>query len=135
MKLMQYTRPGLGWPTFGRLTTLQDELTRLFDSSAEGWTPALDVHEDKDSYSIRVELPGMKREEIEVSLQDEALVISGERKTGTGRIIHSYSDGGPATFDDLKPGQQVLITPDEDLAKAKIIRIFPDDSPTTKPGS
>jgi HSP20 family protein len=81
MKLMQYTRPGLGWPTFGRLTTLQDELTRLFDSTVEGWAPALDVHEDKDSYTIRVELPGMKREEIEVSLQDEALVISGERKT------------------------------------------------------
>jgi HSP20 family protein len=77
MKLMQYTQP------FGRLTTLQDELNRLFDSSVEGWTPALDVHEDKDSYTIRVELPGMKREEIEVSLQDDALVISGERKTET----------------------------------------------------
>jgi len=77
MKLMQYTRPGLA---FDRLANLQDELTRLFDSSAEGWTPALDVHEDKDSYTIRVELPGMKREEIQVSLQDEALIISGERK-------------------------------------------------------
>ena len=85
MKLMQYTQP------FGRLTTLQDELTRLFDASVEGWTPALDVHEDKDSYTIRVELPGMKREEIEVSLQDDALVISGERKTETadeGTEVH-----------------------------------------------
>jgi HSP20 family protein len=80
MKLMQYTRSGLGWPTFGRLASLQDELNRLFDSTVEGWAPALDVHEDKDSYTVRVELPGMKREEIEVSLQDDALVISGERK-------------------------------------------------------
>jgi len=72
---MEYTRPA-----FGRLTTLQDELSRLFDSSAQGWAPALDVHEDKDGYTIRVELPGMKREEIEVSLHDDALVISGERK-------------------------------------------------------
>lgn len=80
MKLMQYQRPGLAWPTFGRLASLQDELDRLFESPLTGWAPALDVHEDKDSFSIRVELPGMKREDIEVSLQDGALVISGERK-------------------------------------------------------
>jgi HSP20 family protein len=80
MKLMQYTRPGLAWPTLGRLTSLQDELDRLFESPLQAWTPALDVHEDKDNYSIRVELPGMKREEIEVSIQNDALVISGERK-------------------------------------------------------
>src|SRR5690242_13750698 len=80
MKLMQYQRPGLAWPTFGRLANLQDELDRLFESPLTGWAPALDVQEDKDSFSVRVELPGMKREDIEVSLHDGALVISGERK-------------------------------------------------------
>ena len=84
MKLMQCQRPSLrpslAWPTFGRLTSLQDELDRLFESPLTGWAPALDVHEDKDSFSIRAELPGMKREDIEVSLQDSVLVISGERK-------------------------------------------------------
>jgi HSP20 family protein len=80
MKLMQYTRPSLAWPTFGRLTSLQEELDRLFESPMTGWAPALDVQEDKDNFSIRVELPGMKREDIEVTLQDGALVITGERK-------------------------------------------------------
>jgi HSP20 family protein len=80
MKLMQCQRPSLAWPTFGRLTSLQDELDRLFESPLTGWAPALDVHEDKDSFSIRAELPGMKREDIEVSLQNGVLVISGERK-------------------------------------------------------
>jgi len=80
MKLMQYQRPSVAWPTFGRLANLQDELDRLFESPLTGWAPALDVHEDKDSFSIRVELPGMRCEDIEVSLQDGALVISGERK-------------------------------------------------------
>src|SRR5579862_8301251 len=83
MKLMQYTRPGLAWPTFGRLANLQDELNRLFDSPVEGWTPALDVNEDKESYTIRVELPGMRIEDIQVQLQNDALVISGERKSET----------------------------------------------------
>jgi HSP20 family protein len=52
----------------------------MFESPVQGWAPLLDVHEDKDAYSIRVELPGMRREDIEVSLQNDALVISGERK-------------------------------------------------------
>ncbi len=81
MKLVQYERPGLAWPTFGRLANLQDELERLFESPLRAWAPALDVHEDADSFVIRAELPGLKREDIEVSLQDGALVISGERKT------------------------------------------------------
>ena len=79
MKLMTYQRPGLAWPTFGRLASLQDEIDRLCESPLQAWAPALDVHEDKDGFSIRVELPGMKREDIEVSLHDGALVISGER--------------------------------------------------------
>jgi len=81
MKLVQYERPGLAWPTFGRLANLQDEIDRLFESPLRSWTPALDVHEDADNFIIRAELPGLKREDIEVSLQDGALVISGERKT------------------------------------------------------
>jgi len=80
MNLIQYQRPGLVWPGFGRLSNLQDELDRLFESPLTGWAPALDVHEDKDHYVVRAELPGLKREDIDVSLQDGALVISGERK-------------------------------------------------------
>ena len=80
MKLIQYERPGLAWPTFGRLSNLQDELDRLFESPLRAWAPALEVREDKDNFVIRAELHGLKREEIEVSLQDGALVISGERK-------------------------------------------------------
>jgi HSP20 family protein len=73
---------------------LRDELDRLFESPLEqfargsqllsgGWAPALDVFEDKDTLTVKAELPGMKREEIEVSLHDGALTISGERKRET----------------------------------------------------
>jgi len=80
MKLTNYERPGVAWPTFGRLANLQDDLERLFESPLTGWAPALDVQEDKDNYTLSVELPGMKREDISVTLQDGVLVISGERK-------------------------------------------------------
>ena len=82
MKIIQYQRP-VAWPTFGRVTNLQEEIERLFEAPLTVWSPVLDVHEDKDSFSIRVELPGLKREDIEVSLHEGALVISGERKTET----------------------------------------------------
>ncbi len=45
-----------------------------------GWTPTLDIYEDKDALYVRAELPGMKKEEIEVSLHEGTLSISGERK-------------------------------------------------------
>jgi HSP20 family protein len=91
MKLMQYQRPSLAWPTFGRLMGLEDELERLFESPLQAWAPAIDVREDNDGFTIHAELPGMKREDIEVSLHDGALVISGERqteKTTEGTEVH-----------------------------------------------
>lgn len=91
MNLTRYQRPDLAWPGFGRLSSLRDELDRLFESPwtelartsqlLSGWTPALDVYEDKDNFVVRAELPGMKREDIDVSLHDGALSVSGERKT------------------------------------------------------
>ena len=91
MKLIQYERPGLAWPTFGRLANLQDELNHLFESPMRVWAPVLDVREDADNFVISAELPGLKRNDISVSLQDGALVISGERtveKVEEGVEIH-----------------------------------------------
>src|SRR5581483_1358654 len=45
------------------------------------WNPAIDVYEDKDNVTVKAELPGMKKEDIDVSLHDGALSISGERKS------------------------------------------------------
>jgi len=70
---------------------LRDEIDRLFDlPMAEfnrgaqqmlgGWMPAVDLYEDKDNVIARVELPGMKKEDIEISLHDGVLTVSGERK-------------------------------------------------------
>jgi HSP20 family protein len=92
MNLTRWQRPGLTtWPTFGRLTDLRDEIDRLFEAPLaeltrtsqwlSGWTPALDVYEDKDNLFVRVELPGMKKEDIDLSLHDGSLSISGERKS------------------------------------------------------
>lgn len=91
MKLIHYQRPELTWPAFGRLSSLRDELDRLFESPWNelartsqllgGWTPALDVYEEKENFVVKAELPGMKKEDIDVSLHAGSLSISGERKS------------------------------------------------------
>jgi len=89
--LTRWQRPELtSWPRFGRLTDLRDEIDRLFEVPLaelartsqlfSGWTPALDMYEDAENVYVRVEVPGMKKEEIEVSLHDGSLSVSGERK-------------------------------------------------------
>ena len=91
MKLVTYQRPGAVWPNFGRLLNLNDELELLFETPLPTWAPALDVHEDKEKFTVNLELPGLKREDISVHLEDGSLVISGERKAETvseGTEVH-----------------------------------------------
>ena len=45
------------------------------------WTPLVDISEDEKESLIKAELPGLKKEEIQVSLDNGMLTISGERKT------------------------------------------------------
>ena len=93
MSLIRYQAPELStWPTFGRLSNLRDELDTLFElpfwsnfgrqtQLFSGWTPVLDLYENNDSIIAVVELPGMRKEDIEVSLHDGMLTIAGERKS------------------------------------------------------
>jgi HSP20 family protein len=79
-----------GVSPFGALSRLHDEIDRLFEEPFggwlaptgtlfEGWTPAVDVCETKDSVVVKAELPGMKKEDIDVSVSESMLNISGER--------------------------------------------------------
>jgi HSP20 family protein len=81
----------LGWSPFRQLSSLRDEIDRLFDNPLSsltelsqpfsgGWVPALDVYEDRDNYVVKMELPGMKKDQIDISLHDGVLSVSGERK-------------------------------------------------------
>jgi len=49
----------------------------------KGWMPAVDVFEKEDRFVVKAELPGMKEEDIDVSVVGDTLSIKGERKTET----------------------------------------------------
>ena len=150
--LIRWQRPVLAnWPTFGRLTDLRDEIDRLFEAPLSEltqssrllshWTPAIDVFEDKDSLTVRAELPGMKREEIELSLHDGCLSISGERKSENkhedaevyraerffGRFQRTVSLPAPVATDKVKAqykdGILTVTLPKTEEAKPKHIDV------------
>ena len=86
MKLVKLQNPVLTpWPAFARLSDLQDEIDRLFEASSafSGWTPAIELVENNDSIVVRAELPGMKKDDLEISLHEGILTIAGERKNET----------------------------------------------------
>ncbi|HPY29860.1 MAG TPA: Hsp20/alpha crystallin family protein [Verrucomicrobiota bacterium] len=91
MMLTRWQRPELtSWPVFGRLSDLRNEIDRLFEtpfaefsrasSLLGGWMPALDLNEDKDHFTVKCELPGMKKDDINLTLHEGCLTISGERR-------------------------------------------------------
>jgi HSP20 family protein len=45
-----------------------------------GWVPSVDVEETGDAYQIRAEMPGLKKEDVKISLVENVLTISGEKK-------------------------------------------------------
>jgi HSP20 family protein len=79
------------WEPFDGLNRLHSRINDLFDesmgraravpSAAAGvWLPPVDILESKDAHLIRAELPGMKKEDFKLEVNDGTLTLSGERK-------------------------------------------------------
>ena len=76
---------------FRDLRTLQEEvnrlfstnLTRAFDDEGIGrgaWAPSVDIYENKDQIVLEAELPGMKQEDFDLSIENSVITLRGERK-------------------------------------------------------
>ena len=94
MSLIRYQTPSsVMWPSLNRWANLRDDLDTLLElpfltgspqtQLFSGWTPALDLYQNNDNVVAVVELPGMRKEDIEISLNDGTLTIGGERKSET----------------------------------------------------
>jgi HSP20 family protein len=76
------------WPSFferpfGRFPRFMEELFREWAPAGRGRTlmPAMDICDDDQRYTISVELPGTKKEDVQVELQEGVLTIRGEKKS------------------------------------------------------
>src|SRR3954453_2106942 len=95
MSIIRYQTPQSAlWPSLDRWSSLRDDLNTLFDMPfwgdserqgqlLNGWSPALDLYQTHDNFVAQIELPGMRKEDIEISLHDGTLTIAGERKSQT----------------------------------------------------
>lgn len=75
------------WDPFRDLEDLQERVNRIFqermsrsESGGRTWAPVVDAYEDESNIVLRAELPGMKREDIDIEVTQDSLTIRGERK-------------------------------------------------------
>jgi len=77
------------WPS--DLFGMQREMNRMFDNFFRGtdhsedyalaaWTPAVDIAEHDDEYIVKVELPGVNKDEVKITLESNILTLRGEKK-------------------------------------------------------
>ena len=91
--LVRRSPAGLGvWDPFRELDEMRKRMASLWERPLElleapsermelaEWRPLADITEDEQGYLVKLELPGMKREEVKVSMESGVLTVSGERK-------------------------------------------------------
>jgi HSP20 family protein len=143
---------------FREIRTLQNEMNRLFSGATTGredalngeWMPRVDVFENTDSLVLEAELPGLKRDDFELSFENNVLTLRGERKfekrdegDNYHRVERSYGsfarsftlpttvtpDGAKAEFNN---GVLRVSLPKREETKARKIEIVGgDDAPKT----
>jgi HSP20 family protein len=111
--------------------------------STPAWAPALDISERKDAYLVTVELPGVKMDDLQITLEDSLLTIQGERQVTNDaseqqfhrverrygafrRSItlpaHVMADAVEASLED---GVLQIVVPKAEEAKPKRIQVRP----------
>jgi HSP20 family protein len=78
------------WNPFRELEELQTRMNRLFSDTPAGrtdepfvfadWAPAVDIQETDKEYTVKADLPEVKKEDVKVELENGVLTIEGERK-------------------------------------------------------
>jgi HSP20 family protein len=67
------------WDPMRDLLTMHERLESLFGSTAAGWVPPVDLSESPDRYVLTLEIPGLARADIKISVIDGTLTVRGER--------------------------------------------------------
>jgi HSP20 family protein len=141
--------PIVRWDPFSDMIQLRDEIGRWFEGVSERekgrksavWAPDVDIKETEKEVQIKADLPGMKLEDIDVSVDENQLIIKGERKTekeekgkdyirverSYGSFYRSFNIGVPVKADEIKAsyknGVLEINLPKTEVKKPKKIEI------------
>lgn len=141
------------WNPLRELNTLENRLERFFDQSffarnggkepmtVSQWSPLVDISENDTEYTVKAELPELKKEEVKVNVENGELTISGERKIEKEekgkkfhRIERSYGSflrsftlpetvNGDKVSAEFKDGMLTVHLPKDEQAKPKTIEV------------
>ena len=77
------------WNPFRELIDVRDDFDRLIDRifrpeldlwAGQTKAPLVDIYEENDAIVVKAEIPGLKKEEIDISISDDAITLSGKKK-------------------------------------------------------
>lgn len=143
--------PMIRWTPSNAYLSAREPLFKLIDSvlgdaqseemAARNWVPPVDVQETDEAYKLHAELPGLSKEDIEITLENNVLRLAGERKferdvkkESFQRIERTYgsftrsfalpsqvnAEGVQATFEN---GVLTVVVPKKEQAKPRQISI------------
>lgn len=141
------------WDPFREMQVMQDRINRIFGDAygrrdddslmARGdWAPAVDIYEnEKHEIVLKAEMPGMKREDIDLRVENNTLTLRGERRRDTevkddqyhrveriyGAFTRSFSlpptvDAGKVSA-EYKDGVLTVVLPTREEAKPRQIQV------------
>jgi HSP20 family protein len=135
------------WDPFRELTAMQDRINRVFNEhlsrgephpGEKTWAPVVDILETEADLIVRAEIPGVKRDDIDVQVTSESLTIRGERKfdeqskdsylrieRAYGPFSRSFSIGVPVQADKVKAAYrdgvlEIVVPKAEEVKPTKI---------------
>jgi HSP20 family protein len=123
----------MAWDPLRDLLATQERLESLF-SRASGWVPMADLYETADGFVLTVEVPGLSRADVQIELQDDTLVLKGERTShacperfhqlerGHGQFARSFRFSHPVRGDAITA----------DLADGVLTIVIPKTAPDTR---
>ena len=149
MNIVRRTRNGM-WDPVGELERIRRDIDEMFDSRARGWSneglferdfsPSLDVVENGDEYLVNVDLPGVSKKDLDISVADNVLTIKGEKHESSeskGKVYRKETWAGsfqrtislpqgvdPAKIDArMKDGVLTVTLPKREEAKPRQIAV------------
>jgi HSP20 family protein len=134
------------------ILNIQRNINRMFDGFFRGdvfdeetttsaWTPVVDIAERDDAYVVKVELPGVSKDDVRITTQDNILTIRGEKKQekeskganyhrierAYGSFQRSFTLPGTVKEDEIDPvfkdGTLAITLPKAEEAKPKTIEV------------
>ena len=118
MALIKYSRPNVDLHSKNFSDILDEFFNESLNYRKDSFMPSVDISETENEFEVSVALPGMKKEDINVDLENGRLSISGERKfenEENGKNFHRVE----SSFGSFNRSFQLPDTIDEDSIEAK----------------